>query len=61
VVVNQATGREEGRAVFSRLAKTSARFLGRTLFDLGHLPHDPQVGIAARSRRPVVAASRPQK
>jgi flagellar biosynthesis protein FlhG len=55
VVVNQVADRAEGRAVFSRLAKTSARFLGRTLYDLGCLPHDPQVGVAVRSRRPVVA------
>lgn len=55
VVVNQAADRAEGRAIYSRLAKTSARFIGRTVFDLGCLPHDAQVGLAVRSRRPVVA------
>ncbi|MDD4890319.1 MAG: MinD/ParA family protein [Phycisphaerae bacterium] len=55
VVVNQAVDRAEGRGVYTRLAKTTARFIGRTIYDLGFLPADPQVGLAARNRRPVVA------
>ncbi len=55
VLVNQACDREEGRAVFARLAKTSSRFLARTIYHLGWLPQDTQVGAAVRARRPVVA------
>ena len=55
VVVNQASDRAEGRSVFTRLAKTTAKFLGRTVYDLGFLPYDAQVGLAVRARRPVVA------
>lgn len=56
VIVNQAADRSEGRAVFGRLAKTTSRFLGRTIYDLGYLPRDAQVSAAVRARRPVVAA-----
>jgi len=55
VLVNQAADRAEGRAVYTRLAKTTSRFLGRMIYDLGHLPYDSQVAFAVRSRRPVVA------
>ncbi len=55
VVVNMAADRNEGRAVYVRLARTTAKFLGRTILDLGHLPFDSQVHLAARARRPVVA------
>jgi len=55
VVVNQAADRAEGRSVYGRLAKTTSRFLGRVIYDLGFLPHDSQVALAVRARRPVVA------
>lgn len=55
VVVNQAVDRDEGRDIYARLARTSGKFLGRTILDLGYLPADAQVPFAARARRPVVA------
>ncbi|MCG3180653.1 MAG: Flagellum site-determining protein YlxH [Phycisphaerae bacterium] len=55
VLVNQANDRAEGRAVYSRIAKTASRFLGWRVLDLGHLPRDPQVPAAVRARRLVVA------
>ncbi|MCJ7545106.1 MAG: AAA family ATPase [Phycisphaerae bacterium] len=56
LLVNMATGRQEARATYGRLAGVARQFLGRAVYDAGYVLADPKVGEAVRKRQPVVLA-----
>src|SRR3712207_7863394 len=51
LLVNQVRTGGEGRVVYDRIAKVARQFLGVTVYDAGHLPHDEQVPLSVRRRR----------
>jgi flagellar biosynthesis protein FlhG len=57
LVVNQASGPEEGVVVHRRLDQSVRRFLGRSIAPLGCVVDDPSVKHAARQSVPVVLAA----
>jgi len=54
LLVNMTRDEAEARAVYERVAAVCRRFIGRTVQDAGHLPHDPRVAQAVRRGRPFV-------
>lgn len=54
LLVNEASGECEARAVHERLARLAARFLDLELGWFGWLPHDPRVAEAVARQRAVV-------
>ncbi|MCC6425375.1 MAG: P-loop NTPase [Phycisphaerales bacterium] len=54
IVVNEAVDRAEAGRVYARLSQCAERFLGRSLIGLGSIPLDPAVGLAVRSRSPLL-------
>ncbi len=54
VLVNMAADRQEAKATYSRIAAVAKQFLGRTIFDAGHVPTDPKVPVSVRRRSPFV-------
>jgi flagellar biosynthesis protein FlhG len=54
LLVNMVRDREEGLAVYERIAAVCRRFLGLALADAGHVVHDPRVSAAVRRRVPFV-------
>lgn len=57
LLVNMVRDREEGLAVYERIASVCRRFLGLALSDAGHVVHDPRVSAAVRRRVPFVMDS----
>ena len=56
VLVNFASGRQEARATFSRIADVARQFLGVTVFNAGYVLDDPRVPESVRRREPFVLA-----
>jgi flagellar biosynthesis protein FlhG len=54
LLVNQAHGPAEARAVYERISKVAKQFLGTSVLDAGYLPADEQVPMAVRKRMPFV-------
>ncbi len=54
VVVNRAASAVEGLEVFSRLERVCLKFLGRSLFYLGHVLDDPAVSVSVAARIPIL-------
>jgi len=54
LLVNRASGPEQGREIHERLRRAMARHLSLDLRYLGHIPRDPHVSAAAARQRPLV-------
>lgn len=52
-----AADAEQPSALYANLAKTAQRFLELTPIDLGAVPRDPKLELAARSMRPILEVS----
>ena len=56
VLVNQACDQGEAKRTYARVAGVSGQFLGRTVYEAGHVVADPKVPRAVRRRMPFVLA-----
>jgi flagellar biosynthesis protein FlhG len=56
LLVNMATGRQEARATYQRIATVARQFLGARIFDAGYVLADPKVPEAVKKREPFVLA-----
>jgi flagellar biosynthesis protein FlhG len=57
LLVNQASGQMEARAVYDRIAKVAKQFLQVGVLDAGYIMHDNNVSMAVRRRTPFLLAS----
>jgi flagellar biosynthesis protein FlhG len=56
LLVNMATGRQEARSTYQRIATVGRQFLGARVFDAGYILTDPKVPEAVKRRQPFVLA-----
>lgn len=56
VLLNQVTDSAAGTSIARNFSDAAGRFLGVSVHNLGHIPHDPQLERAARLRKSVVEA-----
>jgi len=54
LLVNMAASHQEAKAAFARISSVASHFLGRTVFDAGHILADAKVPLAVRNRQPFV-------
>ena len=57
LLVNQTRSSAEARIVYDRITKVARQFLGVSVLEAGHVPHDPAVPAAVRRRVPFAIAS----